>query len=246
MKIVKWQILFGVMLIVTSILLYVVHFAIFKDTRLMMIYFMGNIAFLPVQVFFVTLIVDQLLVAREKKLMLEKMNMVIGTFFCEVGTDLLRAFFSFDKKREGVRDDLIVKTGWSRRDFANALRHLETFHHEVDSRAGNLYELKAFLSKEGDFLLDLLKNPVLLEHDTFTQLLWAIFHVKDELSLRDDFNSLPENDFDHLSNDILRAYKLLISEWLGYMGHLKKDYPYLFSLAVRSNPFDPQAKVIID
>jgi hypothetical protein len=27
------------------------------------------------------------------------------------------------------------------------------------------------------------------------------------------------------------------------MQHLKTDYPYLFSLAVRTNPFDPDAKV---
>jgi len=25
------------------------------------------------------------------------------------------------------------------------------------------------------------------------------------------------------------------------MAHLKKDYPYLFHLAVRTNPFDPKA-----
>jgi len=27
------------------------------------------------------------------------------------------------------------------------------------------------------------------------------------------------------------------------MRHLKKEYPYLFSLAVRTNPFDPRASV---
>jgi hypothetical protein len=27
------------------------------------------------------------------------------------------------------------------------------------------------------------------------------------------------------------------------MQHLQEDYPYLFSLAVRTNPFDPDAKV---
>jgi hypothetical protein len=29
------------------------------------------------------------------------------------------------------------------------------------------------------------------------------------------------------------------------MQHLKNNYPYLFSLAVRTNPFDPQATVEI-
>jgi hypothetical protein len=27
------------------------------------------------------------------------------------------------------------------------------------------------------------------------------------------------------------------------MGHLKNKYPYLFSLAVRTNPFNPEASI---
>jgi hypothetical protein len=38
-----------------------------------------------------------------------------------------------------------------------------------------------------------------------------------------------------------RAYVLLIREWLDYMNHLQQVYPYLFSLARRTNPFDPGA-----
>ena len=38
-----------------------------------------------------------------------------------------------------------------------------------------------------------------------------------------------------------RGYVLLIQEWLAYMAHLKTRYPYLFSLALRTNPFDPFA-----
>jgi len=42
-----------------------------------------------------------------------------------------------------------------------------------------------------------------------------------------------------------RAHVLLIVEWLAYMKHLKINYPYLFSLAVRMNPFDPNASPIV-
>ena len=81
----------------------------------------------------------------------------------------------------------------------------------------------------------------MLEHESFTDLLWAVFHLTEELDNRKDVTQLPDSDYDHLSGDIKRAYSLLISAWLAYMGHLKTDYPYLFSLAVRTNPFDPQA-----
>jgi len=83
----------------------------------------------------------------------------------------------------------------------------------------------------------------LLEHESFTDLLWAVFHLTEELACRTNVKQLPDTDYAHLSGDIKRAYVLLISEWLAYMKHLKADYPYLFSLAVRTNPFDPNASV---
>jgi hypothetical protein len=42
-----------------------------------------------------------------------------------------------------------------------------------------------------------------------------------------------------------RVYRLLITEWLTYMQYLKKHYPYLFSLAMRKNPFDRNASVVV-
>ena len=106
-------------------------------------------------------------------------------------------------------------------------------------------KLKTFLLEKRPFLLGLLENPNLLEHDTFTDLLLAVFHVTDELVSRHSLVHLPENDLAHLRGDIKRAMGFLISEWLEYLKHLKEDYPYLFSLEIRRNPFDPQASLII-
>jgi len=94
-------------------------------------------------------------------------------------------------------------------------------------------------------MLRLLENPNLLEHDSFTHLLWAVFHLTEELSNRRSVKDLPDSDYEHLSGDIKRAYVLLLSEWLDYMRHLKRNYPYLFSLAMRTNPFDPAASPIV-
>lgn len=38
---------------------------------------------------------------------------------------------------------------------------------------------------------------------------------------------------------------LLALQWLDYLEHLKIQYPYLFSLAARKNPFDPDASPIV-
>ena len=34
----------------------------------------------------------------------------------------------------------------------------------------------------------------------------------------------------------------LIGQWLEYLIHLKRDYPYLFSFAARTNPLRPGAR----
>ena len=52
-------------------------------------------------------------------------------------------------------------------------------------------------------------------------------------------------NMDHLTGDIRRAYTHLLKQWVVYLRHLKNDYPYLYSLAVRSNPLNPEAKVEI-
>jgi hypothetical protein len=120
---------------------------------------------------------------------------------------------------------------------------LHTREFKIDIHKGNLEQMRSFLIGKRSFLLRLLENPNLLEHDEFTELLWAVFHLAEELSHRETVNELPGTDYDHLAGDIKRAYGLLVREWLSYMEHLKGNYPYLFSLAVRTNPFNPRASV---
>jgi hypothetical protein len=177
--------------------------------------------------------------------MLNKMNMVIGAFFSEVGATLIKQIISFDTSPEEIKSKLLVNSSWSERVFRNANRIAKMYDGNIDSRRGNLTELQAFLLTRRNFMLRLLENPNLLEHETFTELLWSVFHLTEELVSRKDLKQLPEADYNHLSGDIKRAYILLLCEWLAYMQHLQTSYPYLFSLAVRTNPFDPQARVEI-
>lgn len=116
----------------------------------------------------------------------------------------------------------------------------------MDARLGDLPELYAYLHGQRDFLLRLLENPNLLEHDKFTEMLWAVTHLLEELSARDDLTRLTEKDLDHLSGDLARAYCELAGQWVGYMEHLQKQYPYLFSLAMRTNPLDPKASAAVE
>jgi hypothetical protein len=242
---VKWQIILGLLLVAVSVILYNVQIRIFHSPRDTYFYLFQDLAFIPIQVLLVTLILNQLLNVREKLSMLNKLNMVIGTFFSEVGTTLLRSFAAIDQNTEGIREELLIKGEWTDQQFAAVIKRVRGYEFRIQHTGSDLEALKTILTGKRNFLLGLLENPNLLEHETFTELLWAVFHLSEELAVREDLGNLPLADGTHIAGDIKRAYTILIVEWLAYMRHLKHDYPYLFSFAVRTNPFDPNASPTI-
>jgi hypothetical protein len=241
MKRLSWQVLLGIALIVFSGFVYFLHYLFFHDVHHIFIYLVGDIAFVFIEVLLVTLIIHRLLGEREKRAMLEKMNMVIGTFFSEVGTQLMRSLSKYDSRCGEIMKHLAATKDFDDEEFSSMSRNLKAYECAIEPKRKDFAALKKFLVSRRNFLLRLLENPNLLEHDSFTNLLWAVFHLTDELSHRGDFSKLPETDCQHLAGDIKRAYLLLLSEWVDYMKHLKSSYPYLFSLAMRTNPFDATA-----
>lgn len=233
------------LLLFVSVVLYLLDYTLFGDGRGILSAFMGNFAFLPVYVLFVTLMIERILKERERDALRRKMNMVIGLFFTEAGTALLAEGLTFMRESDEVSRALRVTPSWKREDFDRALGVLARREPEVDSRLGDLERLRGFLCGKREVVLRLLENPNLLEHDAFTDLLWAIVHLIQELEMRPAFAGLPQADMDHLSGDIRRVYSHLFARWIEYMKHLREDYPYLYSLAVRTNPLNPDARVVI-
>jgi hypothetical protein len=105
--------------------------------------------------------------------------------------------------------------------------------------------LRQFLMQNEDFLLRLVENPMVFEHETFTDLILVLTHLNEELKARSDLSLLPPSDIAHLKGDTERVYSRLVPEWLKYMEYLQRSYPYLFSLALRKNPFDEKASVVV-
>jgi hypothetical protein len=238
---VNWQVLLGLALLTLSVVVYVIHYLIFRDVHHIFIYLIGDIGFVFIEVLLVTLILHEVLALREKRAIMQKLNMVIGAFFSEVGSELLRTFSSLDPQAGQIRDGLILTAHTSDHDFSLLSQRLASYDYQVTADRATLKALGDFLVAKRSFLLRLLENPNLLEHESFTNLLWAVFHLTDELAHRTDVTQVPQTDHEHLLGDARRAYGLLASEWLSYMKHLRDNYPYLFSLAMRTNPFDPHA-----
>ena len=219
-----------------SLALYGMDYLLLGSAKELTIWFLGNLAFLPVYVIIVTLMIERVLKERERQAVMRKLNMVIGVFFSEVGNRLLKELSAYVVSCDELKRHLLVNGTWKDQEFTTALEYLQKNDFTIDSSRCEKPGLKRFLVEKRGFLVSLLENQSLLEHEEFTDLLWAVFHLVEELEARNTFEQMPQSDIDHINGDIKRVFGHLSCEWVMYMRHLKHDYPYLFSLAVRLNP----------
>jgi len=243
----KWETKLGIVLISLTIIIYGAKFLIIGDVgeSNTLTYIFNALGFLPVNVLLVTIILNQLLAVRSRRERLQKMNMVIGVFFSGIGSQLLKLLSDADPDLDAIQGDLLIRDSWTDLEFDAIIATLKGFRQTISIERINLIELHTMLTRHQDFLLRLLENPVLLEHATFTESLRAVFHLSEELESRGDLSALPESDLGHLATDLRRVYDHLTPEWVEYMRYQKANYPYLFSLAMRRNPFDDNASTII-
>ena len=207
---------------------------------------MQDFAFLPLQIAIVTVVLGRYLKRREKNERLKKLSVVINTFFSEVGIDILTSLKDFNQNHGDIDAKLNVQTDWTDMSFSKTVAYFKEADIQIECSAKQLEALRALTMGKMDFLIRMIENPNLIEHDTFTDMLLAVFHVMEELRARGVFYDDRKADMKHLSNDIQRAYKKLLIQWIEYMRHLRSEYPYLYSLAIRNNPFYKKSIMIKD
>lgn len=241
----SWEARLGIFLILLSVIIYGIKYLIIGDAENIFNYLFNSLGYLPLNVLLVTLILNRLLANRSKQNKLEKMNIVVGVFFSEVGTWLLTYLSDNDPNLCRLSGDLVKIDQWSDEEFIRVQEKFKNHNYSIDIKKIDIKVLSTYLSSKRSFSLRLLENPLLLENESFTNLLRSVFHLTEELEQRRDFQVLPDSDYLHLAGDIERAYFLLVMEWIAYMRYLNSNYPYLFSLAMRTNPFDENACVVV-
>lgn len=231
MKEKSWNFKFGVTLVTISMILYALHIAIFKDAHHVAVFFLEDLAFIPIEVLVVTFIFEKVLSDREKAHTMEKLNMLIGVFFNELGSELLRLYST------GISSDIDFKEieTWDNRKFDSVAKEVRLANNiEIDVDKMELNDICSYLRGKRDFLISMLQNPALLENDTFTELLQAVFHLESELEYFNRNGDIVDEDKEHLKGDFERVYPLLKYEWLIYLKYMKRAYPYAFTMVIRN------------
>ena len=111
--------------------------------------FLGNLAFLPIYVLFVTLMIERILKEREQSSIRQKLNMVIGVFFSEVGTSLLKDCFGFLRNGSELAGQVRITPQWQNQDFARLADLVKGYDFAFDCSSGDLDSLKHFVETHG-------------------------------------------------------------------------------------------------
>ena len=236
----KEFLMIGIGLIGLSLVLHYVHYLIFQDLHHTLIFLFADIAFIPMEVFFTTLVIDKLLEKREKEHLRDKLSMLIGVFFSELGTDILNTFVYADDNTEIIAKEALVTKEWNKNEFKNLEKLVDEYEYDIDIKKVDLIALEKKLNAQKDLVINLITNPMLIEHEEFSDMLMSILHLREELSSRCS-HELEDYEIQHLAKDINIAYKYLTFEWIQYMKQLKSNYPQLFLNVFITNPFDKRS-----
>ncbi len=239
----KQTLLLGAILIGLSIILHLVHYAIFRDIHHIMIFLISDIAFIPLEVFFVSVVLERIIEKRDERLVTKKLNMLIGLFYQEIGNYVLTHLASADDDLRSDNFDATIDFNWDEHKYEKLSKCIMAHQYHVNMSKVNLTELDEQLTLHKSLIVNLISNPTIHEHGPFSEVLMSLFHLADELKHR-PIETLDESDLDHLKVDTERVYKSLSEEWVSYMSHLQVDYPYLFLTAVKNNPFDMRSSKI--
>lgn len=232
------------LLLLLSFFIYYLQIYIFNNTEQTLFYLFQDLAFLPISVILISYVLQKYSKNKEKEENFKKLQIVVSAFYSELGTTLIRKISVFDKNLTLFKEKVDLRNEIDSNEKKTKLNQIIKFDYDMDIEISDLEDLKSFLTSKKTYITRMFENPNMLEHSRFLEMLWAVFHILDELENREDLNKLPLNDKKHLDNDLKRAYPLLIIEWLEYMYYLNKEYPYLYSLAIRKSPFEVNHVII--
>jgi hypothetical protein len=158
----NWEARLAIFLVALSVCIYSLKFLVLKNPGDTLNYILNSAGFLPINVLLVTIVLNKLLAIRSKRERMEKMNMVIGTFYTEIGTRLIKDIARSDPDAGRLGGSLIMGSEWDDGAFAEVQKKVAGYDYKVEVSAIDLVRFHEFLSSRRDFMLRLLENPVLL------------------------------------------------------------------------------------
>ena len=228
MKKIRYYFVISFILIALSSIMFFIHYLIFGQALNTAYYSLMNLCFIPINSLVVTIMLEKLIDYRAKKDRIEKINMLVGIFFTEVGGKLMHFIIDADKDAKNY----IINF----EDLNKIKKCLYEYDYKVDMNYIDLCAIKNILVEHSNLFVTLISNESILQHQIFTDLLMSVIHLRDEIIFIEKDKDSGFN-INHLENDVIRVYKNISIQWISYLEYLSKSYPFLYNNAIRVNPF---------
>lgn len=228
MKKIRYYFVISFILIALSAVMFLIHYLVFGQALNTAYYSLMNLCFIPINSLVVTIILEKLIDYRAKKDRIEKINMLVGIFFTEVGGKLMHLIIDSDKDAKNYITNF--------EDLNNIKKCLNEYDYKVDMNNIDLCSIKNILLENNNLFVTLISNENVFQHQIFTNLLMSVVHLRDEIIFMEKDDNL-ELNINHLENDVIRVYKNISIQWISYLEYLNKSYPFLYNNAIRVNPF---------
>ncbi|MDO4619497.1 MAG: hypothetical protein Q4B09_02645 [Lachnospiraceae bacterium] len=220
------------LLLLMSAVVYGIQLLIFHDPNTTEFYILQDIAFLPISIAVATVVIGQYVDSREKQERREKTQMLTSTFFTEIGIELLELLLPLTTDKETVNallDRMDIDDDKTLDELRPVIRQSE-LPLKADEKS---YEtIRNLIIDRREILLIISSNPLLLDHEDFTKLLWALFHLLDEFRLRGTYTELSDGDLAHMEHDLEELLKLLLTSWARNVLFTKRNYPSYYNASL--------------
>ena len=120
----RWKIKFSLLMVVLIIIIYGSNYLVLGDAEHIISYIWTHLGFIPVDILVVAFLLDEIIERKEKEAMLEKLDMLMSTFFSEVGNELISQLSAVNKYNVNTENLKSIKN-WDQKDFENKLAELK-------------------------------------------------------------------------------------------------------------------------
>ncbi|ODU54375.1 MAG: hypothetical protein ABT01_08670 [Clostridium sp. SCN 57-10] len=230
------RVLIPAMLLATAAM-YGLHYLIFRDAHHIGIFFVSDIAFLPLEVVLVSLVLERMVERTHENDNQGKICILQSIFFRDCGADMIRYFLTCDNYRKRLIPAMSVREEWQAPEYESARKFLRSYSFALDAEKLDFFAVHYHLNKHHAFFLQLLESPSLTDRDEFTDLLLTLYHFWEELSEQYDLRTLPPEKIALFSEYAQDSYRLLSSEWLDNMQKIKKSSARRTLSPLRETPF---------
>lgn len=202
------------LLLCTSVVLYVLHYLVFRDLHHIGIFFLHELAGMPLEVILVSLFFDKLIEKTHEEENKSKLSIIETLFFNESGGNMLRYLSSFDPNFQQLSAVLAVRMDWKSVDYQAARLHLKDYPFQLDVEKVDFFGLHYHLDERHAYYRNILENPALTQSNEFTELVMKIYLMWEELDCRTDLYNLDLHEKHYLGELLTEIYEELVVYWL--------------------------------